>query len=503
MYTNSKGRKANTAISSGLTRQIAALLALVLLSAWFCGCRVQTKPVITDPDVSPYIYLSTETPVPLAPDVTPEPPRTKPQKKADPIEAAEAAARLISQDAWAVDFLINLTMYGEAIYDNSYTVGLEELPVYAEGYTDFGALLKKLKVIYTSESAYAPFFKYPIFGIPQIYAISGKTYVYPHYYSNFEAKIDQGTIGISKLRADKAIFTFDILNHEFFSDGSMSMTLTADGWRLDQSFFFYCMKQLDLLDIESSVTWEENPILDTDQNIGSSKRFIGECMFYNIFIDDKATSWDTQSITRLYELQGEALRYIEEQAALFGHKLHCTATGAEDALYLNIDTDVPENADDYYWLDVFFMGTEYDSVNGLLEALYADSPRYDNYGLIFNINKQGRSYAVPCNLEYSDHADYYAERAVIYYSDDFNYEYVLSSAVIAHEILHLFGATDLYYPFDGEDIRKQIIMQYFPFELMHYVPYYAGDATISAYTAFRVGWRNTLPNQLMMFQSKG
>jgi hypothetical protein len=283
------------------------------------------------------------------------------------------------------------------------------------------------------------------------------------------------------------------------------MTFTDGGWRLDRSFFFYCLNRLDLLDVESTVLWEDNPLLDTDQNFGSAKRFTGDCMFYNIFIDDPGSSWDAGTVTALYALQNDAFRYLEDQAALFGHDLRCFATGAGNALYLHADFYIPDNDadEDIYWLDLLFMETEYGSVNGFLEIVSVNESGYDNYGVIINVNKQGRSYAVSCDSFYYDYENYYAERAVIFYSTDYSYDYCLSSSTIAHELLHLFGATDLYYPRDGEDIRKQIIMQYFPFELMHYIPYYMDDATISAYTAFRVGWRNTLPDQLLTFQAKG
>jgi len=490
---------ASTGIAPGLKRYAAALMALVLFLTCLGGCRKGDDPGT----VHPYVPTHIETPAPTISPVVP----TKAPSPVKPVLDAQAVAaetvRLVSQDAWAVDFLINLTIDGEPIFTGSGESGLEEFPVDAQGYASFDALAGALDKIYISEDAYEPFFRYPIFGNPQIYNMGGDTYVYPHYYSNFEARIDQDTVKITELKEGRAVFTFNIINHDFFPIGSMSMSLTKDGWRLDESFFFYCMRRLDLLDIESSVLWEDNPVLDTDQNVGSAKRFTGDCMFYNIFIDDKRSSWDADSISELYALQGDAFRYLEAQAALFGHELRCIATGKEDALYLYIDVDIPVDGIEYYWLDIYFMGTEYGSVNGLLEAFFADDPQYDNYGLIFNVNKPGRSYAVPCNLQYDDYADCYAERAVIFYTDDWNYEYVLCAATIAHEILHLFGAADLYYPHDGEDIRKEIIMQYFPFELMHFVPFHTDDATISAFTAFRVGWRNTLPDQLLMFQAKG
>jgi hypothetical protein len=46
------------------------------------------------------------------------------------------------------------------------------------------------------------------------------------------------------------------------------------------------------------------------------------------------------------------------------------------------------------------------------------------------------------------------------------------------------------------------MLRYFPFEIMSCSPYNTHNATVSAFTAFRIGWRNTLPDQLLMFQLK-
>jgi len=414
------------------------------------------------------------------------------------------AAALIAKDMWAIDFLVNLKMDGKYIYDSTGEPGLSYYPVNTPDYADFDNLCAELDTIYCSPGSYSRFFAYPIFGDPQVFDLYGETYVYPHYITDFEAKIDTGSIKTSELAPDTVSVSFDILNHDFFTDGSMPMIKTAEGWRLEKSFFFHCAGRLDLLDVENAVLWEDNPILAPDQNAGSAKRFTGECMFYNIFVEDDASPWDDDAISELYELQNEAFRYLEIQAELFGHELRCYATGADSSLYLATDMHIPEQdaTSDTYWFDLMVMEAGYGSVNGLLEAL-SEGQAYDNYGIIVNVNKQGRSYAIPCNPVFYDHGDYYAERTVVYYSTDTDYEYVLCSATVAHELLHLFGATDLYYPYDGEDIRKQLVIQYFPFELMHYVPHYVYSATVSAYTAFRVGWRNTLPEQLMMFQAEG
>jgi len=427
------------------------------------------------------------------PEATEEPSQLLPDRE----EASAIAAELAIADMQVIDFFINLTADGESIFIDTDPSGLEVFPVTVPGYSDYSDLLTELGGIYASEDAYARFFLYPIFGFPQIFSIDNDTFVYPHYFGSFNTRIDVKSIVADEITPDRITFTFNILNHDFFRDGGMSILRTEDGWRLSESFFFYCLRRLDLFDSGSSVSWQDNPILDTEQNTGSAKRFTGSCMFYNVFIEDYESSWDADSIAGLLALQNEAFLYLEDQALNFGHDLSCFATDADSSIFLYIDEGLSRDPDDSSWLDLFLRRTQYGSVNGLLRSLTEIDPYHDNYGLIININKQGRSYAIPCNSACDDHENYYAERAVIYYSTDPDNEHILTGAMIAHVLLRIFGAVELYYPYDGEDFEKQVIMQFFPMEIMHYAPLNMSSATISAFTAFRVGWRNTLPDQLM------
>ena len=502
-------------MNSALCKCTALLLTCAILLVGLGACAkkdegqagVSEPPAVTpeapttDAAVSPPGTPST------APDITPAGSAdNSPKQPPEEIRAAEAeAVSLVTADIWTIDFMINLTMDGTPIYDDI-NPG-PDYPVIVPEYKDINNLIRKLERIYISDDAYSPFFKYPIFSHPQVFSReSGQitTFVYPQYPGIFESRIDVDSIKITEFTADHAVFSFDIFNNEFFSSGSMSMTLSPDGWRLDESFYFNCLKRLNLLNINSATAWENNPLLDPDQNAGSAKRLTGECMFYNIFINDAESSWDDASLAGYYEMQGKAFQYLEEQAAMFGHELRFFATDAENALYFDVDTTVSGDPNDHFWFDRFLMDTDYKDVNGLLEALkvWADDPDYENYGLFINLNKQGRSYAIPHNVLYHTNGNYFAERIVLYYFPD-NYPVYAMVSDTAARILWIYGALNMYYPNDGDTIRKETIMRFFPFEIMHNIPYLADVAMISAFTAFRVGWRDTLPGELMMFQAKG
>ena len=193
-----------------IKKRIAFLLVCFILLGFLSSCTVTIS--IKEPDSSTQTFLTT-------------------------IDSTKEAVRLVLKDMWAIDFLINLEMNGDFICD-VYSPGLSVLPVIVPEYADFDNLMAELDGIYASTDVYSQFFRYPIFGDPQVFSLDGETYVYPHYFSNFRTCIDIKTIKITNLTPDSAEFAFDILNHDFFTDGSMSMTFTDSGWRLDRSFFF-------------------------------------------------------------------------------------------------------------------------------------------------------------------------------------------------------------------------------------------------------------------------
>lgn len=496
-------------------KYIALSLACALLFLNLCACTKEAEkttdishPPVVSPDVTP---ADTPTPSDTSPDSIPaQSPTTSPvptpgktwsPQPADYDKAAAQAVSLVVSDMWAIDFLINLKMNGSPIYDDESPVPTD-CPVIVPEYASLNDFLAKLDEIYTSSEAYSSFFMYPVFGNPQIFHLGGLIYVYPHYSGNFESRIDLDSIELTELTENSASFIFNIINNDYFQNGSMSMSLTPGGWRLDESFFFYCLERLDLLDTDSTTKWEDNPLLDPVQNAGSMRRLTGECMFYNIFINDLESTWDAGAIAGFYEIQNKAFRYLEGQAALFGKELYCSATDADNALYFDVTSNVPKNADNTLWFDSFLRDTEYGNVNGLLAELklFADGIYFDNYGLMININKQGQSYSIPYNVLEDPGGAYSAERIVLFYQADSDNGYVLVSPLIAREILRISGAIDLYYPPDGEDSIKEMIMRYFPFEIMHHSLYSVPKVSVSAFTAFRVGWRNTLPDQLLIFQ---
>lgn len=89
------------------------------------------------------------------------------------------------------------------------------------------------------------------------------------------------------------------------------------------------------------------------------------------------------------------------------------------------------------------------------------------------------------------------ERSVLYYNTDTDNEYFICPATYAHELLHLYGAIDLY-EINGLDPKiAELAEKYFNDEIMRYIPVEeVENAVISEFTAFRIGWISYLDEQL-------
>ena len=101
--------------------------------------------------------------------------------------------------------------------------------------------------------------------------------------------------------------------------------------------------------------------------------------------------------------------------------------------------------------------------------------------LVFVVaNKEGRGYASPIA---SGGSDRHPEGAILYHSA----KYPLYAGGIIHEILHLFGAVDLYHTCDQSAENDERIDKMFPNEVMHRPYNPLKDLQMSPLTAWLVG----------------
>jgi hypothetical protein len=225
---------------------------------------------------------------------------------------------------------------------------------------------------------------------------------------------------------------------------------------------------------------------------GSCRVLAGKVVLTNIFVSDPESEWDRQQRREVRRRMAQALKFIHRQSARYGQTLQFHQTKFSFAYQDPIPTRLGA---DPAWTQQVIESAAGESPNDLAARLRRELAA-DGVLIVLHVNKSARSY----NLTYYQSIDcnYRAERIVCFakYEDDRQ----TAAGSYAHEILHAFGAGELYFPYDETDSRKQVAARLFPQDIMYRVEYQLRDLEIGDYTAYRIGWIDTLHEKYRVFQ---
>lgn len=217
-----------------------------------------------------------------------------------------------------------------------------------------------------------------------------------------------------------------------------------------------------------------------------------------LFVDDAESTWNDTLIQHFQNVQiAKAVEWLEQQAAKYGVPLdiqtkyyHGTLDNGGRVYYPATVAHKPDESD-YDLLEsvVGNMG------EGTGDQFYAKLRR-DNGGedvmFLCMVNKDGLSYA-------RGHADPYAqilEYAVVYArntdvpaTDTLHQKTHNRASVVAHELLHLFGAEEMYDPEGRNAIAKEKYLK----DVMLWTESFIARNEITEFTAYCIGWTDTIP----------
>lgn len=221
------------------------------------------------------------------------------------------------------------------------------------------------------------------------------------------------------------------------------------------------------------------------RNAGSAAVLSGTALMYQVFVADETSSWSEDEKARVRNNVKESQQFIIGESKRYDITLAFRDENVEDVLYPGVvptDTFV-----DPRWTEEVLRKVNGQSGNELVAAL-RDMYQVDSVLICLHVNKPGLSY----NLAHYDgvEATYAAERMICFtrYPDG----RPTAAATYAHEILHVFGAGDLYFPYDKTNRRKEKARRMWPNDVMRRVDYDIRRLNIGAFTAFRVGWSDQL-----------
>lgn len=266
---------------------------------------------------------------------------------------------------------------------------------------------------------------------------------------------------------------------------------------------------IDIFDTDTSgiVKPTKEELAWMDKSTGSAEYLAGKTLLVSIYMDrDKTSSdgWPKKDISRTEKYMDTAVDYLKKSAKEYGLEA--------DLVY-----DVNKYPDLMYFTDIDVLDTgllDFDSHDitdswieknvdylSLLEKYDADS-----IGFIFFMNSSGTSWCYPY-YPFPDEPEYgYLEKAYIYYYDEYDdYE---TPATYAHEILHMFGAVDLYTRSKEDGVKRKLVKyveRIYPRDIMYTVydennenVYDHIPCEIGPLTAYFIGFINSC-DELEMF----
>jgi hypothetical protein len=229
------------------------------------------------------------------------------------------------------------------------------------------------------------------------------------------------------------------------------------------------------------------------RGIGSAKILSGRVAVCHIFCSDSESTWSQQEEDRALRLSQQAFAFIRGESLRHNH-LVSFVEQIFDPVKLGEIIPTDAMADPNWTEEVITKASGLSGIDLVLQT--KERLKTDSVIVCLHVNKSALSY----NLAYYDNVavKFAAERMVCFtrYPDGRE----TAAATYAHEILHLYGAGDLYFPYDLSPKRKNLAGRHFPNDVMYRVDYDIGRLDVGPFTAFRIGWTNKLAQKFRAFE---
>lgn len=190
-----------------------------------------------------------------------------------------------------------------------------------------------------------------------------------------------------------------------------------------------------------------------------------------VYVSDGESSWTDEEILNTFYDQQTALEGLEAEAERYGNVLDISLS-----YYEYQTSDILTRSTYNIWSDKVIKGLGFAGRDYVNEQL-CEMLGCDEAVVVFCFDKEERSFAVSANYNAG------TEYAVVYGST--------AAEALAHEICHIFGAYDYYFPSVIDDAADK----YFPDSVM-----LGGENdAVDSLTAYLIGWTDTVADDAIAF----
>ncbi len=234
--------------------------------------------------------------------------------------------------------------------------------------------------------------------------------------------------------------------------------------------------------------------LRVDYNLGTCRKLSGNVSVVLFYMEDFESSWTADEITKFTNNEVKpGLAFLEKEAKSHGVELNLDIKKTYSSVFYDDKVILDINETGLATIDVLSQAAR--SLNySSDEKMIADfESQYKTEVVCLTIfNKNGTAYAINpsrgSSLKTEEHCIIFAYDLNSNHNDPIGSQ----SSIVAHEMLHLFGAEDFY----ATAGRKALAKKHYPADIMLGANYYIITNNIGNATAFYVGWTDQVPDIL-------
>lgn len=221
---------------------------------------------------------------------------------------------------------------------------------------------------------------------------------------------------------------------------------------------------------------------------GSANKLSGKIFTLSCFVSGPYDQWSYNEKLEMLNLLHESQMWIKKEALKYNVCVDFNNSGNfglyEDIELPFIERGTASGNESTDWVSKILYKVGYKNTLDF-DLWIKNNTNSDNYQVLIFVKGSGNGYAIPFSYGV-EMEKYYIEGAVIY--EKYNeYEKIVSSS-IAHEIMHLFGAWDLYKTFQQTEKNEQRAKKLFPNSIMLSASYNISELKVDSLSAWLIGW---------------